>query len=102
MDRVSLVPDAQLAREAKNCYPAWVEVELSTGEKFEARVSPTPGSPDNPWSIADVAGKFAGIQRVGLDADAADRIQNEIAMLAAAEDLSGLLAALAPPDAEPA
>ena len=94
MERVTVVPDEELAALATNCYPARVEVVMSSGEHFVESVHPTPGSPDRPWGADDVVGKFAGVQRVGLDAAGIQRIRDEIVRLPTAPDLSGLLAAV--------
>lgn len=96
MDKVSFVPDEELARQARNCYPARVLVTLTDGTVLEELVSPTPGSPDRPLTADEVADKFTAIQRTGHSADEVAAIQREIAGLGHAPDLGALLSALVP------
>ncbi len=96
MERITIVPDEQLAAQAGRCYPASVEVVMQSGDTYREDVIPTPGSPDRPWGIDDIAGKFAGIQRIGIDAPGIGAIGEEVSRLPDATDLHALLALVGP------
>lgn len=92
MERLRVEPDEALTARAGTCYPAIVEVTTLAGDLFCSEVGPTPGSPERPLSLDDVAEKFARFQRTALDDDHIKGIAAEVGALPTARGLEGLLA----------
>jgi 2-methylcitrate dehydratase len=92
MERLHVEPDAGLAARAGSCYPAIVEVMTIAGKVIRAEVDPTPGSPELPLGLAEVAEKFARFHRTEMDGDRIDEIAVEVGVLPSAPDLERLLA----------
>ncbi len=97
MERVTIVPDPALVRPDLRCYPAVVQVVTRDGRQFEETVMATPGSPDAPWGLDEVARKFVKTQRVGYGQAEIDDVMQLVRDLPEASDLSSLLAAVTQP-----
>lgn len=91
MERLRVEPDAGLAARAGRCYPAIVEVTTLAGEVIRAEIDPTPGSPERPLGLPEVAEKFARFHRTGMDDDRIQEIAVEVGALPSATDLKRLL-----------
>jgi 2-methylcitrate dehydratase len=92
MDRTILISDETLTERADTAFPAVVEVTMRDGRMLRSEVIDTPGSPSRPWGRAEIAEKFRGLDRAGVDDDRIDSIGEACLDLPNAESVESLMA----------
>ena len=94
MERMRVEPDPSLDAHARTTFPTEVTVLTTDGRSVSMSVTSPSGSPDDPWGRHEVVAKFIELDRTGRSADAVDKIADATAGLAAARDVSDLVATL--------
>ncbi len=91
MARVSLLVDPTLDSQYPRQWPSWVEVETTSGDRFEQRVDTPKGDPENPLTDGELEDKFRHLAGSVLPADAVGRLLRDTAGLANLDDVRFLL-----------